>query len=284
MVPKNHKPGTNTEAAFARRDLLAVILAVSVLALLVVAWTGRAKQVTKESVCMDNLKNLGIGMAMYAAENNAKLPIAAVHYSDRDFIVWDKLIASQIRTELHRQNPEERKLSTADVGQMFSCPADTVPRAAWSYFNRKRSYSMTDHNMEPANWPPAAANATGVGLWWSWRFNGPHDLTKYTSAQGPIPGVRMDMIQEPKATILVTEMLSGRNTVIANGAHATVSTTAEQLDPQKLPPAQHHNGKFNYLMVDGHVEFLAPEKTVGSGKAGSDPRQHKGMWTIKAKD
>lgn len=284
MFPTQHRPGAANERAFARRDLLAMILVLSVTVLLGVAWTGRVKRVTNESVCLDNLKAIGTGMAIYAAENNAKLPIAAVHYSDRDFIVWDKLIASPIRSELHRQNPEERKLTTAEVGQMFSCPADTVPRAAWSYFNRKRSYSMTDHNMEPSNWPPAAANDTGVGLWWLWRDSGVHALANFENAPKPIPGVRLDMIQEPKATILVTEMLSGRNTVIGNGAHATVSTTTEQLDPQKLSPAQHHNGKFNYLMVDGHVEFLKPEKTVGTGKAGNDPRTHKGMWTIKAKD
>lgn len=284
MVPKRHRPAGNAEAAFARRDLLAAVLALSVLVLLVVAWSGRARQVTAEGVCLDNLKNLGTGMAIYVAENDSKLPIAAVHYSDREFIVWDKLIATQIRTELARRNPEERKPTTAEVGKMFSCPADTVPRAAWSYFNRKRSYSMTDHNMEPANWPPAAANETGVGLWWNWRDSGVHALANFENAPKPMPGVRLDMIQEPKATILVTEMLSGRNIVIGNGAGATVRSTTEQLNPKTLPPEQHHKGRFNYLMVDGHVEFLKPEKTVGTGKAGNDPRSHKGMWTIKAKD
>lgn len=272
------------QAAFARRDLLATIFAISLIALLVVAWTGRAKKETAESVCMDNLQNIGLGMAIYAAENNSKVPIAAVHFSDHDFIVWDKLIATQIRTELARQNPEERKPTTAEVGKMFSCPADTVPRDSWGYFNRKRSYAMTDHNMEPANWPPSAANETGLGLWWLWRYSGPHALAGFTNSPTPIPGVRLDMIQEPKATILVTEMLSGRNTVIGNGANATVRSTAEQLDPQKLRPEQHHNGKFNYLMLDGHVEFLSPEKTVGTGQAGNNPATHKGMWTIKAKD
>jgi hypothetical protein len=38
-------------------------------------------------------------------------------------------------------------------------------------------------------------------------------------------------------------------------------------------------------MVDGHVEFLSPDQTVGAtGEAGENPRKHLGMWTIRAKD
>ncbi|MBI3849677.1 MAG: hypothetical protein HY298_05220 [Verrucomicrobia bacterium] len=49
--------------------------------------------------------------------------------------------------------------------------------------------------------------------------------------------------------------------------------------PISTPPAEKfHNGKFNYLFVDSHVELLKPSKTT------PDLGLRRGMWSIKTGD
>ena len=48
-----------------------------------------------------------------------------------------------------------------------------------------------------------------------------------------------------------------------------------------LTAANFHNGRFNYLLADGHVETLRPEQTLGTG---NNPGRQTGMWTILAGD
>jgi prepilin-type processing-associated H-X9-DG protein len=49
--------------------------------------------------------------------------------------------------------------------------------------------------------------------------------------------------------------------------------------PYYYPPADAiHGGRFNYLMIDSHVELLLPSKTT------SDLGKRRGMWSIKAGD
>jgi prepilin-type processing-associated H-X9-DG protein len=54
--------------------------------------------------------------------------------------------------------------------------------------------------------------------------------------------------------------------------------------PAKLP---WHSGGWNYLFVDGHVQWLKPEQTIGVGTARSGPptlSHPYGMWTPQRGD
>lgn len=273
------------ERAFTRTEVLIVVLILAVLGGMGALWAAKSKAVTKDSLCQSNLKAIGLGMAMYASENSSKVPIASVNFDDKKFIVWDMLLALPIRAELGRLDVTKPKPTTGDVGAMLSCPADTIPRVNWSTFQRKRSYAMPAHDMGKANWPPSNNNKTGVGLSWNWRNSGTTSITNFLAYSNNAPAVRLDMLQDAKATITITERVSSTNSLIGNGANATLRTTAEQLDTAKVPSAEHHQGKFNYLMADGHVELLLPGQTVGhTGQAGSNAGKHFGMWTIKAGD
>jgi prepilin-type N-terminal cleavage/methylation domain-containing protein/prepilin-type processing-associated H-X9-DG protein len=97
------------------------------------------------------------------------------------------------------------------------------------------------------------------------------------------PTVALAVIPEPSKTILLTERL--HNTSVA------YSASAADLDVRKVGEQQSRKyqgkdfdlnpgGKFHYLFVDGHVELLRPEDTVGSGSLTSA----RGMWTITPLD
>lgn len=252
-MPKFLTSGKST-AAFSRVDLAVMVFILMALGAIGAAFVARSQQ-AKIAQCASNLKELGMGMALYTKEDDDKLPFACIQYDDDlDSVAWDGLIYSYVKW-----NGEVSCSSLDRKSDLLRCPADTTG-------NRTRTYAMPLHDMSPANWPLGPENRTGVGLWWKYWENGNDSLKNAYSKDGKMLAVRLEMIQVPASTLLLTEHASSINNIFAyNGA--TISGPDDHLDLKARRMNRYHNGKFNYLMVDGHVELLLPT-------------QKPGIWTI----
>jgi prepilin-type processing-associated H-X9-DG protein len=147
------------------------------------------------------------------------------------------------------------------------------------------------------NWPPGSNNLTGVGLWWQSHVRGQimAELTNMTSAAvnspatngiptlATVPCFRLNMIPAPADTLLLTEQMRTNN-IAFNFTCASIRSSSEYVDKGLIDPQQIHGGRFNHLMVDGHVELLKPEQTLGknSGLPDVDPSDPKtrNIWTV----
>ncbi len=276
------------ELAFTRVELLLVIAIVGVLASIGYMQVGRVKPVVKESVCVNNLKELAKGMAMYQQQYSEKLPMAYVRFSDNKFFNWDVLLIDYLRANM-RTDPTKPAPSGDAVNKFLLCPEDVIPGVKWGPKQAKRrTYSMPNHDMHPSNWPPGPDNNTGVGLYWTvGAKQGLNTLANFYAFSNNVPAFRAAMILEPDDTLLVTEHAYFRN-ILANPGGSIIKTTGEHI--HDAPEAEKklttlHGGKISYMMVDGHVESLFPDQTVGfTGGVSSNVNTHRGMWTIRAKD
>jgi len=279
----------NAEAALVWWEVLVVVFVVAVIAVLGFVGLKKGKQHSRDSACMTNLKQIGTASGMYNMNSSGRLPYAYVRYNNQDNRSWDAFLGGNLRSLWLAEKGGEAASTNRLYEPLLLCPQDTVAPAEWAqkFRGQRRSYAMPRHDMRAENWPPSAGNNTGVGLWLDFGGKGEkkQDPKIYnyekTNQQA---AVTMSMIQNPSATLFATEQLSPNN-ILGISSGAFITKTADHLGTNSIPAAQHHQGQFNYLMVDGHVELLTPEQTVGpKGKAGTLIGGHRGIWTIRADD
>jgi prepilin-type processing-associated H-X9-DG protein len=139
-----------------------------------------------------------------------------------------------------------------------------------------------------------------VGLWWSQYVN-PKELAsdrnlfqKASSTNSPPgsravkpepPAFRVGMIRAPSRTLLLTEEANSKN-LLGGYVGAAIRSAHEQLDTGAISMENYHQGRFNYLMVDGHVEDLFPAQSEGKEDvANIKVDRHVGnIWTVRPND
>lgn len=249
-------------AAFSRADLVGVLVTVLILATLAATYAVHARRVQTLVPCAANLKALGLAMALYTKDNNDSLPFAYIEYDETNSISWDTLILPFINAQYQMVSSSSSPVAT------FLCPQDNITR----FGHLGRSYSMSAHDMSATNWPPGPGNSTGVGLNWSSEAVGSHAmLTNITLPTGHIPRIRLAMIHAPDGTLLLTEQANTFNILYTSSKAAINPGDKQYFDGMATKVDPYHYGKYNYLMVDGHVEALSP---------GEKP----GIWTIRPDD
>jgi prepilin-type processing-associated H-X9-DG protein/prepilin-type N-terminal cleavage/methylation domain-containing protein len=110
--------------SFTLLELLVVIAIVSLLAAMVVPALGRAKEVARGFQCLNQMRQIGIAVRLYADGRNDELPRSQHSAFAHGQLPWGRAIAS----ELGRDSVTWTNLMSG----LYHCPSD--PRKyAWSY-------------------------------------------------------------------------------------------------------------------------------------------------------
>jgi prepilin-type N-terminal cleavage/methylation domain-containing protein/prepilin-type processing-associated H-X9-DG protein len=289
-------------------ELLVVIAIIAILAGMLLPALSKAKIKGQATACLSNLKQMGIASNVYSGDNSEKIVLCGVRLAAdvQPHISWDDLLASSLGFNYSVQQLYAPSVNRTNGMKVLLCPSDRVANGAavnlvnsnWMGF--RRTYSMPQHNMgvltigsrapAPADWPPSAQNQTGIGLQWNFaddtikKWLGTATTAAYIAGSGERQmALRDNMITETSATILLTERVDKTNIQgNQNVAHIAQANPAQYIEAgHGLTEANFHNNRFNHLMVDGHVEFIEPVKTVSN--AAQRNRQTR-MWSILAGD
>ena len=246
--------------AFTLIELLVVIAIIAILAAILFPVFARARENARRSSCQSNLKQIGLGIMQYTQDYDEKYPMA-FNFGDNDKQSWDLQAAPYMGIKVGTQSA-----SGTPSALIFVCPSDSVP-SGYTWANR-RTYSMPWNNTDGGYY-----NDSG-------QYPAPYIGGPLAVPGDYARGRAMSDVAAPAATLMLVERPWYQN-AFGNGNGATCNSPDQQVaaTPQGMGRPIHFDG-YNYLFIDGHVKWLRPEGTIGTGTMAS-PR---GMWTLAEND
>jgi prepilin-type N-terminal cleavage/methylation domain-containing protein/prepilin-type processing-associated H-X9-DG protein len=107
-----HTTNAGKRTGFTLIELLVVIAIIAILAAILFPVFARARENARRASCQSNLKQIGLGINMYAQDYDEKTPNYYLYYSSSpaDLVYWQDLIQPYARST-----------------QLMVCPSDTAP-------------------------------------------------------------------------------------------------------------------------------------------------------------
>jgi prepilin-type N-terminal cleavage/methylation domain-containing protein/prepilin-type processing-associated H-X9-DG protein len=252
-------PIVKPRRAFTLIELLVVIAIIAILAALLLPVLSSAKKKAAQSACINNQKQLGLGMKMYVQDNSDTFPGIASRgiygYHPEDWIYW--------RTNTALYPPFEKSpIFNAIPGAnraTFRCPLDDsdADRLAFDYSNGTDqqgpylfSYSLTGNGLD----------GNDVN----------HGISTVVRTQGGVTNVypfKESSVRNPAAKIMFAE--EPGSVSIKDSEDGGVLIEDGRWLPTSDPLTIRHGGKADVTFTDGHVQPVTPD--FGADPANSEP-------------
>jgi len=241
--------------AFTLLELLVVIAIIAILAAMLLPALSAAKKRGAQATCINNQKQLALGMQIYVSDNNDTFPGCAsggvYGFQFADWIYW--------RTNSDYPQFPQSPIVTAVRGLQpttLRCPLDTDNNARLTsspYTPYFFSYSFTGYGL---------VNGQNVGM--SSVFVGPtNSPTAYLFKESAVhnPSMKIMLAEEPSDS---ADSGDGQD-FIYDGRWIPCNSDGSMADPLTI----RHGGKADVAFGDGHVEPVTPD--FGADPTNSEP-------------
>jgi prepilin-type N-terminal cleavage/methylation domain-containing protein/prepilin-type processing-associated H-X9-DG protein len=271
--PKDPAKGA---AGFTLVELLVVIGIIGTLVAMLLPALSAARRSANSSVCESNLRQIATAYAMYAADNRDFYPWAQFNYTpaaggQQVVITWDDLIAGYLGITLSEQ--EQKAAYAPRPAAIFVCPEDQGYRTGYGVPTNGAAVYVRSYGVScsPAMFD-SHAKFEGVG---GQAATG--EPIDWAMIRGLLC-VKQAWIPAPAETILAFDMPNKTNSL--GGFFAYAGRPYDQIvgltGSAPLGSVGVHQGKWNYVFCDGHVDALNPAETVHPSGAWLSTNY---MWT-----
>jgi prepilin-type N-terminal cleavage/methylation domain-containing protein/prepilin-type processing-associated H-X9-DG protein len=215
-------------------ELLVVIAIIAILAAMLLPALAKAKARAQQSYCINNLKQLGLGMSLYVDAYDNTFPGCA-SASTYGFQVIDWIYWRNAAPYLIQNSPVVSLLGTGSSSNVFRCPADVndndrVVQGAPIYFY---SYTMTSYNLNGSVNPGFTSIYTGSTMY------------AYKASRTKNPSGKIVLAEEQSVNSGSESSVPGAG-VVNDG----------RWDPTTNPLTSRHNKRADVGFADWHVELV----------------------------
>jgi prepilin-type N-terminal cleavage/methylation domain-containing protein/prepilin-type processing-associated H-X9-DG protein len=233
-------------------ELLVVIAIIAILAGMLLPALSTARDKARSINCVNNLKQISVGVNMYTDSYEGYLPPET--NANRGSSLFDNEVVKIIAGGKDSWFGEHNK----SKAMIFQCPSDPYRDVVRTSGRVGRSYAINQRLRTTAT-PTVQASGTIM------------KSSTIRNASGTIY-----IAEHPNRNINNAIGFTARagvsNPYHNNGTDGQCNSGAVEGDTPFIPV---HSKRWNYLFVDGHVENLSPDDTIGTGSR----TNAKGMWT-----
>lgn len=288
-----------------RFSLIELFVVVSVLSILVSLFfpsLSKALKATKSLTCLEHQKTIGQAMSLYVEDYDKFTLFRQTSSKGKDPTKWHSVFWD----DLLGMGYDGRNLSVAQADKwllkgselagadIYFCPLDDGDMR--TSLAPSKFKGLVDAQL---NGKPRSYGLNAYRSWNGWRDELKEGISgiKYQSTVGqnqfltwsqdaskiPLPSEMILMAERPG-----TGYVGGGGSALSsspydqdgNGEVKHYNSVGMKVDP--FTNVRYHNGGWNYLFVDGHVENLLPEDTIASDGEYNNPKG--GLWTLDPND